>query len=117
MIIKGTKILVSDNSGGQITQLINSHGQAKLGNIAKVSIKKVKGRKRVYPGFLCYALIMQVKNKHVRKDGSALKFDTNRCILLDNKKLPIASKLTGFSTHELRIKKMTKIISLTRYCF
>ena len=117
MIIKGTRILVSDNSVAQIIQVINPYNQTKLGNIVKVTIKKSKGRKRVSPGVLCYAVITQVKSRHARKDGSALKFDNNRCILLDNKQLPIASKLTGFSTHELRIKKMTKIVSLTRYCF
>nr|YP_010470384.1 ribosomal protein L14 [Symbiochloris sp. SG-2018]UVF37872.1 ribosomal protein L14 [Symbiochloris sp. SG-2018] len=117
MIIKGSKIKILDNSGGKVIQIINPYKISVLGEKVQGTIKKVKKRKRVTAGTLCAAVLTQTKQKFLRLDNSSIKFDINSCVLINNKSVPIASKITGFGTYELKINKFNKIILSTRYNF
>ena len=47
-----------------------------------------------------------------RRDGSLVKFDRNSCVLVNNKNVPIGSRVLGFVTHELRARQMMKVLAL-----
>ena len=58
-----------------------------------------------------YAVIVRSKKGLRRKDGSAIRFDTNAAVLLDKQKQPIGTRIFGPIARELRDKFM-KIVSL-----
>ena len=47
-----------------------------------------------------------------RGDGSAIRFDHNAAVLIDNQNEPIGTRIFGPVTRELRAKQYMKIISL-----
>ena len=47
-----------------------------------------------------------------RPDGSVLRFDDNAAVLLNNNKAPIATRIFGPVTRELRSEQFMKIVSL-----
>ena len=48
----------------------------------------------------------------MRNDGTIIRFDKNAAVLLDKQEEPIATRIFGPVTRELRTKKFMKIISL-----
>ena len=48
----------------------------------------------------------------MRSDGTNIRFDKNAAVLLDKQEEPIATRIFGPVTRELRTKKFMKIISL-----
>ena len=65
------------------------------------------GTKEIYK-----AIIVRVKKKICREDGSAISFSKNSVVLLNAKGSPIGSRIFGPVTKELRTKKNIKLISL-----
>ena len=57
------------------------------------------------------AVVVRTRHPVRRNDGSAIRFDTNAAVLLDNKGDPIGTRIFGPVTRELRAKYM-RIISL-----
>ena len=47
-----------------------------------------------------------------RSDGTAIRFDRNAAVLINNQGEPIGTRIFGPVTRELRAKKYMKIISL-----
>lgn len=60
---------------------------------------------------------METKKEVQRKDGSVIKFDKNACVLVNNKGLPIGTRVLGFVTHELRARQLMKVLSLAARVF
>ena len=56
--------------------------------------------------------MLEQKKILVRKDGTSIRFDKNAAVLLDKQEEPIATRIFGPVTRELRTKKFMKIISL-----
>ena len=50
--------------------------------------------------------------KITRNDGSTIRFDKNAAVLLDKQEEPIATRIFGPVTRELRNRGQMKIISL-----
>ena len=57
-------------------------------------------------------VIVRTKKDFNRKDGTCIRFDKNAAVLLDKQEEPIATRIFGPVTRELRTKKFMKIISL-----
>lgn len=121
MILIGTKLEVSDNSGAKILQCIQILGKpssafASIGDIIVVSIKELSGKnkqnKKVEKGGVYKALITETKKGIRRKDGSFLKWNRNAALLLSEQGNPIGTRIVGTLTYELRKKNQTKILSL-----
>ena len=47
-----------------------------------------------------------------RPDGSAIRFDKNAAVLINNQGEPIGTRIFGPVTRELRAKRYMKIVSL-----
>ena len=117
MIQMQSKLFVADNSGARTIQCIKVLGGSKrrsasIGDIIVVSIKDALPRAKVKKGDVYKAVIVRTSKDFKRPDGSAIRFDKNAAVLLDKQEEPIATRIFGPVTRELRSKKFMKIISL-----
>ncbi|MBX4180750.1 50S ribosomal protein L14 [Sodalis sp. CWE] len=118
MIQERTVLTVADNSGARHVMCIKVLGgsrrrYAKVGDIIKVTIKEAIPRSKVKKGEVLKAVVVRTKKSIRRNDGSALRFDSNACVLLSNSnEQPIGTRVFGPITRELRNEKFMKIISL-----
>ena len=117
MIQMQTKLDVADNSGARKIQCIKVLGGSKrrfasIGDIIIVSIKDAIPRGKVKKGEVLKAIIVRTKKEFKRMDGTTIRFDKNAAVLLDKQEEPIATRIFGPVTRELRTKKFMKIISL-----
>ncbi len=117
MIQMQSKLFVADNSGARKIQCIKVLGGSKrrsasIGDVIVVSIKDAIPRSKVKKGDVYKAVIVRTSNDFLRSDGSSIRFDKNAAVLLDKQEEPIATRIFGPVTRELRSKKFMKIISL-----
>ena len=117
MIQMQSNLDVADNSGARTIQCIKVLGGSKrrsasIGDIIVVSIKDALPRAKVKKGDVYKAVIVRTSKDFKRPDGSAIRFDKNAAVLLDKQEEPIATRIFGPVTRELRSKKFMKIISL-----
>ena len=117
MIQMQSNLDVADNSGARKIQCIKVLGGSKrrfasIGDIIIVSIKNAIPRGKVKKGDVMKAIIVRTKKDFKRTDGTTIRFDKNAAVLLDKEGEPIATRIFGPVTRELRTKKFMKIISL-----
>ena len=112
-----SNLFVADNSGARKIQCIKVLGGSKrrsasIGDIIVVSIKDALPRAKVKKGDVYKAVVVRTSKDFKRPDGTAIRFDKNAAVLLDKQEEPIATRIFGPVTRELRSKKFMKIISL-----
>ena len=117
MIQMQTDLAVADNSGARRVQCIkvlggSHHMIAKVGDVIVVTVKEAIPRGRVKKGDIHKAVIVRTKKEVRRLDGSAIRFDSNAAVLINNDGEPIGTRIFGPVTRESRAKKHMKIISL-----
>ena len=117
MIQMQSHLFVADNSGARKIQCIKVLGGSKrrfasIGDIVVVSIKDAIPRGKVKKGEVFKAVIVRTNKDFSRPDGTSIRFDKNAAVLLDKQEEPIATRIFGPVTRELRTKKFMKIISL-----
>ncbi|MAP93735.1 MAG: 50S ribosomal protein L14 [Ponticaulis sp.] len=117
MIQMQTNLNVADNSGARRVQCIKVLGGAKrryasVGDVIVVSIKEAIPKGRVKKGDVRKAVVVRVSKDIKRPDGSAIRFDTNAAVLINNNGEPIGTRIFGPVPRELRAKNHMKIISL-----
>ena len=117
MIQMQSNLYVADNSGARKIQCIKVLGGSKrrfasIGDIIVVSIKDAIPRAKVKKGEVFKAVIVRTSKEFGRSDGTTIRFDKNAAVLLDKQEEPIATRIFGPVTRELRTKKFMKIISL-----
>ena len=117
MIQMQSNLFVADNSGARKIQCIKVLGGSKrrfasIGDIIVVSIKDAIPRGKVKKGEVFKAVVVRTKKDFSRPDGTSIRFDKNAAVLLDKQEEPIATRIFGPVTRELRTKKFMKIISL-----
>ena len=117
MIQVESMLEVADNSGARRVQCIKVLGgphrrYASVGDIIKVTVKEAIPRGRVKKGDVMNAVVVRTKKGVRRPDGSVLRFDDNAAVLLNQNKAPIATRIFGPVTRELRGDQFMKIVSL-----
>jgi len=117
MIQMQTNLDVADNSGARRVQCIKVLGGSKrktagIGDIIVVSVKEAIPRGRVKKGDVHKAVIVRTAKEVRRDDGTAIRFDRNAAVLINNQQEPIGTRIFGPVTRELRQKNFMKIISL-----
>jgi len=117
MIQMQTNLSVADNSGAKRVQCIKvlggSHRRyAGIGDVIKVTVKDAIPRGKVKKGDIFEAVVVRTKKGVRRPDGSAIRFDGNAAVLLNNQMQPIGTRIFGPVTRELRSERFMKIISL-----
>ena len=117
MIQAESRLEVADNSGARSVQCIKVLGGSKrkvagVGDIIVVSVKEAIPRGRVKKGDIHKAVIVRTAKEIRRRDGTAIRFDRNAAVLINNANEPIGTRIFGPVTRELRARQFTKIISL-----
>jgi large subunit ribosomal protein L14 len=112
-----TNLVVADNSGAKTARCIKVLGGSKhmitgIGDVIVVSITSVTPGSKTKKGQVAKAVIVRTKSKIVRPDGSFIKFDDNAVVLVDKENEPIASRVFGPVSREVRQKNFLKIASL-----
>lgn len=117
MIQMQSNLEVADNSGARRVQCIKILGGSKrkvagVGDVIVVSVKEAIPRGRVKKGEVLKAVIVRTAKEIRRVDGSAIRFDRNAAVLINNQNEPIGTRIFGPVTRELRAKRFMKIVSL-----
>ena len=117
MIQMQTNLEVADNSGARRVQCIKVLGGSKrkfasVGDVIVVSVKEAIPRGRVKKGEMHRAVVVRTAKEIRRADGSAIRFDSNAAVLINQTDEPIGTRIFGPVTRELRSKNYMKIISL-----
>ena len=112
-----TKLDVADNSGARSVICIKVLGgskrrYARVGDVVKVSVRESVPRGKARKGEVYNAVIVRTKHATRRADGSAIRFDSNAAVLLNNQMQPIGTRIFGPVTRELRSQKFMRIVSL-----
>ena len=112
-----SNLYVADNSGARKIYCIKVLGGSKrrfasIGDVIVVSVKDAIPRGKVKKGEILKAVVVRTKKDFKRVDGTTIRFDKNAAVLLDKQEEPIATRIFGPVTRELRTKKFMKIISL-----
>ena len=117
MIQMQSNLDIADNSGARRVQCIKVLGGSKrkvavVGDVIVVSVKEAIPRGRVKKGEVLKAVIVRTAKEIRRVDGTAIRFDTNAAVLINNQNEPIGTRIFGPVTRELRAKQFMKIVSL-----
>lgn len=117
MIFAGSILQVCDNSGVKFVKCLKvlhnkPKNPGKIGDLIIVNIQSIKTFSKIKRKEIYKAIIVRLKWRLKRKDGSYIKFTKNSVVLLNNKNLPIGTRIFGPLCKELRIKKNLKLISL-----
>ena len=117
MIQMQTNLDVADNSGARRVQCIKVLGGSKrkyasVGDIIVVSAKEAIPRGRVKKGDVRKAVVVRTAKEVRREDGTAIRFDRNAAVILNNNNEPVGTRIFGPVVRELRAKNFMKIISL-----
>ncbi len=117
MIQQESRLSVCDNSGAKEILCIRVLGgtrrrYAGIGDQIVASVKDANPGGTVKKKSVVRAVVVRTKNTIKRPDGSTLKFDDNAAVILDENKLPKATRIFGPVPRELRERGYSKIISL-----
>lgn len=117
MILLRSILDVADNTGAKKASFIGVLEKkncdfAVIGDIINVNIKESAPGATIKKGEVAKAVVVRTKNQIRRKDGTALRFDSNAIVFIDNQLNPRGTRVFGPVARELRGKKFSKIISL-----
>jgi len=118
MISCGTNLTVIDNSGAKKVKCLKVLGSSStqygfIGNVIVISIQRINPVKKLKKGEIFKAVIIAIKKKRVRVNGSFVSFNMNGVVIINNKKLPIATRVLGPVMAELRQYNFSKILSMS----
>lgn len=120
MIQDGTRVRITDNSGGKIAQVFKVLGSSKrryarIGDLVVIAVKVAEPRKIVKKKDVHHAVVVRQRDAFRRKDGSYIRFDDNAVVIIDKgKKDPKAGRIFGPIPRELAERGYQKIISLAQ---
>ncbi len=117
MVQQESYLEVADNSGARRIQVIRVLGTGRqifgsVGDVVVASVKEAIPHSGVKKGEVIKAVIVRTKKEIKRKDGSAIRFDSNAAVLLNNNNEPRGTRVFGPVARELRNKKYMRILSL-----
>ena len=117
MIQPQTYLEVADNTGARkimcIRVLKGSNAKyATVGDVIVASVKEAIPRGAVKEGDVVKAVVERTKKEVKRPDGSAIRFDDNAAVIINNQLEPRGTRVFGPVARELREKGFMKIVSL-----
>jgi large subunit ribosomal protein L14 len=117
MVYKKTRLIALDNSGAREVEVIrvlrSKHQHAKVGDIIVVAVKRAASNKKVKKHDVKTAVVVQTVKKIYRKRfGMSISFDQNSVVIVGKGNTPIATRIKGPVTQELRAKNFMKIVSM-----
>jgi large subunit ribosomal protein L14 len=121
MITRGTLIKASDNTGAKYVKCVGlfggtNHRYATTGHVVRVCLKKLDRKKKLKKKMMYLGLLIGVKNKLRRVDGSYIKCGTNRIVLISGQNKFMGTNIYGPLSKEIRLlKKNANFKSLLSY--
>lgn len=117
MIQQETQLKVADNTGAKRVKCIkvlkgSRRRYAYVGDVIVCSVQEADPDGSVKKGDVVKAVIVRTTGYIKRKDGSKLRFDTNSCVLIDDKNNPKGTRIFGPVAREIRDRDFLKIASL-----
>lgn len=117
MIQQESRLLVCDNSGAKEILCIRVLGgtrrrYAGVGDVIVATVKQANPSGNVKKKSVVRAVVVRTKAAIKRPDGSTIAFDDNAAVIIDEGKLPKATRIFGPVPRELREMGYSKIISL-----
>lgn len=117
MIQQESRLIVCDNSGAKEILCIRVLGgtrrrYARVGDIITATVKQAAPNGTVKKKTVVRAVVVRTKSTIRRKDGSTISFDDNAAVIINDEKLPRATRIFGPVPRELRDMGYAKIISL-----
>lgn len=112
-----SRLKVADNTGAKSVKCFKVLGGSRrryayVGDIIVCSVKEAEPDGSVKKGEVVKAVIVRTKAYLSRPDGSKLRFDTNSCVLIDDKGNPRGTRIFGPVAREVRDRGYVKISSL-----
>ncbi|WP_213318752.1 50S ribosomal protein L14 [Chlamydiifrater volucris] len=117
MIQQETQLKVADNTGAKRVKCFKVLGGSKkryatVGDVIVCSVRDTEPDSSVKKGDVVKAVIVRTRCDISRKDGSKLRFDSNSCVIIDDKGNPKGTRIFGPVAREIRDKGFIKISSL-----
>ena len=118
MIQAESRLKVADNSGAREILCIRVKGSsgrryAGLGDVIVGTVKDATPSMQVKKSEIVNAVIVRLRKKVRRKDGSWISFDDNAVVIINkNDGNPVGTRVFGPVARELREKQYMKIVSL-----
>ena len=117
MIQQESRLVIADNSGAKEILCIRVLGgtrrrYARVGDVIVATVKAANPSGTVKKKSVVKAVVVRTREQIRRKDGSTIKFDDNAAVIIDDEKLPKATRIFGPVPRELRDLGYSKIISL-----
>ncbi len=117
MLQQESKLKVADNSGAKRVKCFKVLGgskrrYARVGDIIICSVKDADPDSSTKKGEIVKAVVVRTRRYITRKDGSKLRFDTNSCVIIDDKGNPKGTRIFGPVAREVRDRGFLKISSL-----
>lgn len=117
MIQQESQLKVADNTGAKKVKCFKVLGgsrrrYATVSDVIVCSVRDVEPDSSVKKGDVVKAVIVRTRNDIHRKDGSTLRFDTNSCVIIDDKGNPKGTRIFGPVAREIRDRGFVKISSL-----
>ena len=116
MIQQETYLNVADNSGAKRIQCIRVLGTnrryAHVGDVIVAAVKDAMPNMGVKKSDVVKAVVVRTKKEIKRPDGSAIRFDDNAAVIINNQLEPRGTRVFGPVARELREKGFMKIVSL-----
>jgi large subunit ribosomal protein L14 len=122
MIQQQTILKVADNSGAKTVKCLKVLGGFKrkfacLGDTVVVSVQQLRNKSKktskVQKGEVLKALIIRTKSKTNIKDGSSTSFNDNFVSLINKQGNPIATRIRGPISKNLKKNKFLKFASIS----
>lgn len=119
MIQTETNLVVADNSGARVVRVFRIYGgshrkSCSVGDIVQCAVKDAIPNGKVKKSDVVKAVIVRTSYPIERKDGSTIRFDDNACVIINEDKIPVGTRVFGPVARELREKceAFMKIVSL-----
>lgn len=112
--MKGTNLIVGDNSGGKIVQCINVMGSSKqryaaMGKVLLVTAKKVKSGKKIKKKKFYQGILINTRKEKRRNKGYYVKFDRNRVLLMSDQNKFLGTRIYGPIPKEIKYNRTMAI--------
>lgn len=118
MIQQESRLKVADNSGAKEVLVIRVLGGNKtfgsLGDVVVATVKKATPNGTIKAGKVVKAVIVRTRKPVRRNDGSYIRFDDNACVIINEDKSPVGTRVLGPVARELRDNDYMKIVSLAK---
>lgn len=117
MIQSRTQLVVADNSGAKIIQVIRVLGQTatrrgRIGDVVSASVKEALPNGMVKKKEKIYAVIVRTRAP-IHRGDSVVRFDDNAAVIINlSDMMPRGTRIFGPVAREIRTRGFSRIISL-----